>query len=229
MFLQAINSLISLKDKLWLLPYQAQSRRTLTRYLRENRGHIRVNVGAGQRPLSGWLNGDIWPYAGTVYLDVQNKLPFEDTAVHVINCMHMVEHVSSEVCQAFFNECYRVLEPGGLLRVSTPSLEKLIRIYHGIGEPTHEQVLEHHRDYHQRPVDNICQWFNDHMPLWGHQFIFDEGALIHHLETAGFKDIVRCNFGESRHADLRGVEQHDEGDEWMRWAYVMIVEARKAG
>ena len=40
-------------------------------------------------------------------------------------------------------------------------------------------------------------------------------------------EIKECKYGESEHPDLQGVETHDEGIEWMKWAYVMIFEAYK--
>ena len=48
-------------------------------------------------------------------------LPFEDNSIEGIYASHIFEHVSIYVIPTLFRECYRVLKPGGFLRVITPN------------------------------------------------------------------------------------------------------------
>jgi hypothetical protein len=41
---------------------------------------------------------------------------------------------------------------------------------------------------------------------WGHQFIYDEKTLKHSMQAAGFRSVERCALGESRHLELRNMD-----------------------
>jgi predicted SAM-dependent methyltransferase len=227
MFAQLLSQIFQIKQNLWFIPYKIYSKKRINSYLKEKSGSIRLNMGSGANLLSGWLNGEIWPYKGSVYIDVSKKLPFKENTVYFINCEHLVEHLSHKTIQFFLKECFRVLRKEGILRIATPDLKKLIQLYLGTGGLSAEKILTHHRNHHNSTAENMCVWFNDYMRLWGHQFVFDEPALIHLLEQAGFSQIIQCKFGESQYPELRGVERHIEAAEWMMGAYLMIFEACK--
>lgn len=227
MLTKLVNSLLHLKQKMWLLPHKARSRRVINQFIQENPKKVRVNLGSGYKLMNGWLNADNWPYAGTVYIDVSQRLPFGDGEVELIKCEHLIEHLEYRVCRDLFRESYRVLQKGGILRLSTPDLAKLIKLYSDKTEPTPETLLEHHCTYHNRTANTMCAWFNDHMRLWGHQFIFDEPTLLSLLKESGFTRVQSYRYGESQNPHLKNVEIHDEGVEWMQWAYIMIFEAHK--
>ena len=116
----------------------------------------------------------------------------------------MIEHLEYATCKYFFQECFRVLQSNGVLRISTPSLEKLILLYSEQGKVDTLELLAHHRQYHQRPTENINAWFNDHVRLWGHKFIFDQSTLLGLLKEVGFTKIKECKYGESEQGALRG-------------------------
>lgn len=227
MFVQVLNRIFQIKQNLWLLPYKIRSKRKIAAYFKENAECVQLNIGSGSNLLPGWLNGEVWPNKGTVYIDASKRLPFKDSSVRFINCEHLIEHLGYETCQYFFKECFRVLGEDGVLRISTPNLERLIPLYLGTSGLSPEEILTHHRQYHDSTVENMCGWFNDHMRLWGHKFIFDEPTLTELLRTASFSRIIKCEYGKSQHPELQEIEKHDEGVEWMKWAYVMIFEAYK--
>jgi len=227
MFAQTLNKIFQIKQSLWLLPYQIRSKRKIAAHLRENADCVRVNIGSGPTPLAGWLNGEPWPSKETVCIDAYKRLPFKDSSVQFINCEHLVEHLGYKECQYFFKECFRALRNGGVLRISTPSLERLIQLYLGNGRLQTRELLAHHRKYHNSTVESTCEWFNDHMQLWGHKFIFDEPTSVELLRKAGFSRTIRCEYGKSEHPELQGIDKHFKGVEWLKWPYVMIFEAYK--
>ncbi|MFN7517617.1 MAG: class I SAM-dependent methyltransferase [Dolichospermum sp.] len=227
MFTEFLNFIHQLKKNIYLAPYKEQSKQRIYDYVTKNQDCIKLNIGSGATLIPGYLNGDIWTHPGTVYMNVSEKLPFDDQSVKFIKCEHMVEHLDYSVCQFFFSECYRVLHRDGVLRISTPSLEKIISLYLGKGQISHSELIEHHQNYHNRPNTNICSWFNDHMRLWGHEFIFDQTTLFSLLKQAGFREIQEVEYGKSQHLQLQNIETHDEGVEWMKSAYVMIFEVNK--
>ena len=165
-------------------------------------------------------------YPGVVFVDAARPLPFADNAVWRINGEHLVEHLPYPVAQAFFAECYRVLQPDGVLRISTPDLHKLMIIDAGDFGVAAAEELTYHQQYHNPAADTLCAWFNDHMRLWGHTFLFDESTLFHAVRRAGFSQPEWCAYGQRRHPELQGIERHDEGVAWTH-QYVMILEVTK--
>lgn len=48
------------------------------------------------------------------------KLPFKEGEFEAIVCLEGIEHVPTDIGRAFIAECWRVLEPGGELLLSSP-------------------------------------------------------------------------------------------------------------
>lgn len=42
---------------------------------------------------------------------------------------HLLEHFSKTEALPFLRECYRVLKPGGIIRIAVPDLERIVRVY----------------------------------------------------------------------------------------------------
>jgi hypothetical protein len=64
---------------------------------------------------------------------------------------------------------------------------------------------------------------------WGHQFLYNERTLGASLLDAGFADIVRCDYGESARAELRGLERHEKSPEAGGLSHILILEASGRG
>ena len=59
--------------------------------------------------------------------NARSRLPFANASVLLIYSEHMLEHMSPAAGVNLLSECWRVLAPGGLLRVVTPDLSKYAR------------------------------------------------------------------------------------------------------
>lgn len=80
----------------------------------------RLNLGAGGDILAGWINTDIVRMPG---IDMVHDLdvgpwPWESGSITEVRAIDVFEHVGDPVL--FMNECWRVLKPGGMLRVRSP-------------------------------------------------------------------------------------------------------------
>ena len=62
-------------------------------------------------------------------LDVRGRLPWSDNSVDYITHHHLAEHLTEEEGMVFFKECYRILKPHGVMRMSVPDLHKLATLY----------------------------------------------------------------------------------------------------
>jgi predicted SAM-dependent methyltransferase len=185
----------------------------------------RLHIGAGPKGLEGWLNSDV--ICGDIYLDLSRRLPLPDASFAYVFGEHVIEHVSEAAGELLLRELHRVLRPGGVLRLTTPDLRKIIAIY----EDRNPVVA---RDEYTRflsglagkPLERPCQGFNYYLRAWGHRYVYDEEDLVAKLRAQGFSGIQRRNPGESPHQALRGMERHG-GEAWVNEAEAMCVEATR--
>lgn len=80
---------------------------------------MKLNLGAGPRPLDGFSN--LCPQVGWRFEDGLGQ--YEDGSVEGITCSHAAMYLPLEDWPAFLAETYRVLQPGGILRVTEDNTE----------------------------------------------------------------------------------------------------------
>ena len=81
----------------------------------------KVNLGCGNRKLSGWVNIDAQPeVAPDIVRKLEDGLPFDCNSVDVFNARAVLEHVPHARLPFVMREIYRCLKPGGLLYMLVP-------------------------------------------------------------------------------------------------------------
>lgn len=193
----------------WLRHGHLARRRAIAAYLAEAE-RPRLHLGAGPRSLPGWINSDL--VGGEIYLDAARPLPFPDASLHYVYGEHVIEHLSERAARRLMGEARRVLRPGGVLRVTTPDVRKLIAMYEGRGAMDwgdYAAWLAEERDRYTQPV----QLLNDQMRLWGHRYVYDEPDLAERLREAGFREVHRYEPGESDDPLLAGIDGHGGGNQ----------------
>lgn len=173
----------------------------------------RLAIGSGAMVIDGWLCTDLAPTnRAVVYLDSTKRWPMPSASFRFSACEHMIEHVPYEAGIATLSEAHRVLQPNGVLRISTPNLDTFrnmpdsedagIKDYIRWSNRTFGSEAE--REEETSPVHVL----NRMMHSWGHQYLYDEDTLRRVLHRVGFREVVRCDPGVSRHAELNGVDRH---------------------
>jgi predicted SAM-dependent methyltransferase len=176
-------------------------RRQISSYLAAH-DERKLQLGAGDHPLVGWLNTDLHDYGRPdtlVYLDVRKPFPLPDESFDLVFSEHMLEHLSYADGQRCLRESFRVLRPGGRIRIATPSLERLSRLYEG-GDVQERYVRWAAKTLEpelQAPLPGVV--VNNFFRSWGHRFIYDPQTLRHALGEAGFIDVAECPVGELEH------------------------------
>lgn len=154
---------------------------------------MKLNLGAGDRPLPGYVNVDRSYPGGTAARDPQPDglsrvsgevypLGLPDESAVELRASHVLEHFSHRETMDVLAEWVRVLAPGGVLKVAVPDFEQIAgRYLEGESLNTQGYVMGGHVDE------------NDH-----HGAIFDEDVL-----TAAFKQLGLVDIGwwESGAAD----------------------------
>jgi len=89
-----------------------------------------LNLGCGNRFHPSWTNLDLAPCSPEVQkFDLLEGIPFPTERFDVVYQSHVIEHLPRPCVPRFLQECFRVLRPGGILRLATPDLERLAREY----------------------------------------------------------------------------------------------------
>lgn len=197
-----------------------------------------LHIGCGSNILEGWVNTDIKAGDTVAYLDAAAPFPLPNRTLDYIFSEHMFEHMPYEKGKRMLEECYRTLKPGGVLRLTMPTLDFLVRLYNEPDNELHQQYAhwslqqyapQMYADFMlERRKLPMALVVNNFMRFWGHRMIYNFSLLRSMLENIGFEDIKECVAGYSEHPYLRGLEHH--GDVIPKWANElesMTVEAVK--
>lgn len=214
--------------------------RTSVKRTSEAMTDVNLQLGAFDRPFSGWLNTDITPHlfvsrvpalpallarmglisshrlsqhrAGVFsqlrYLNVAKPFPFKSDSVQCIYSSQMLEHLEHEVAMRCLKECYRVLRPGGVMRIGVPDLDQLI-VQYKAGDPD--------------------TWLYEFLAVYSkgdknrHWWHYNEYSLSQKLQQIGFGECYRCAAGQGRCADVSSIETSPDLDH----GPVLIMEAIK--
>lgn len=111
----------------------------------------RLQIGTGPMHLDGWLNVDVVPVdARTVYMDATRPFPLPDGVFDGVFSEHMIEHVSLDQARSVVREAFRVMRPGGRIRIATPHLGRLLDLQ------DRRRVIRPRRRTCSRPVRGTC-------------------------------------------------------------------------
>jgi predicted SAM-dependent methyltransferase len=89
-----------------------------------------LNLGCGAFVHEEWTNVDFVSSNRLVIAhDLLKGIPFPDNEFDAVYHSHVLEHFPRSQALPFLNECFRVLKPGGILRVVIPDLESIAREY----------------------------------------------------------------------------------------------------
>jgi predicted SAM-dependent methyltransferase len=160
----------------WLLVGPLVTRRYLRRWLAHPGPHA-LNLGGGSVLSSQWLTADIDPRSD-VFMNVTRPLPIPKNTLDVVFSEEVIEHVSREAGFKMLLECFRVLKPGGVLRITTPSFDYF----------AHRAVSE----------TNAVQEINDIFYGHGHRFIYSNAALREALTRAGFVNVTPSSYRDPK-------------------------------
>lgn len=89
-----------------------------------------LNLGCGVTYDERWTNIDfVSTGPGVIAHNLLHGIPCADASFEVVYHSHMLEHFPKAKAAALIRECYRVLKPGGVLRVAVPDLERIAMQY----------------------------------------------------------------------------------------------------
>ncbi len=201
----------------------------ISAYMREHPVR-KLQIGSGDNDFESWLNTEYDPHEGQAFLDATNRFPLPDNSFNYVFSEHVIEHFQYWDGLKMLQESYRVLKPGGRIRVVTPNLDKLMALSH---EPTEEM---------QRYIREKLAWHGwwPHTPDpaalivdmeshdFGHQFLYNPSLLRDSLQKVGFRNVTICQVGVSADPQLANLEVRPGfPGEWPKRYESMAIEAEK--
>ncbi|HUP06438.1 MAG TPA: methyltransferase domain-containing protein [Caldimonas sp.] len=156
---------------------------------------IRLNLGCGPHPVPGWLNADRQPADGVDLCgDIRAGLALADDAVDCVVAIHFLQDLAWDAIDPALREMRRVLRPGGMLRLAVPDLDRAIDAYRR-GEGGYFFVPDADaRSVGAKLVTQIIWYGSVRTPFtwdFAHEW----------LQGAGFREVARCAYRETRHGD----------------------------
>lgn len=201
----------------------------------------KLNLGCGPVQPAGWVNIDgsnrAWLAGRLTPLDrllvkfgvfsptefgphvkvcnLLRGLPYADDSVSCVYAGELWEHFEPADAAGLTAECYRVLAPGGVLRVCVPDgvefWRKYLELFDQVAsQPKEQRSAEPLRAQVQMFFDDICtrkMWLGSMGHT--HKWQYDEVQLVELFESRGFVEVHRARFHESRIPDISQVERSD--------------------
>jgi predicted SAM-dependent methyltransferase len=202
---------------------------------------VRLNVGCGPVQPDGWINIDnslraklasrlnwldrllvglrVLPptefNTRTWTTDIRNARPFRDNTAEAIYGGEVLEHFTRADGRRFLSECFRILRPGGVLRLRVPDNYRFWKNYVAEFDRTYARPRDQWTRQHERWVEmffrDICV-SNPRLKSMGHfhKWMYDEVSLTLAMQGVGFGDVERRGFHDSRICDVALVETRDD-------------------
>lgn len=175
-----------------------------------------LHLGAGPIILRSltveWINIDIeQTHKPDICMDYQRlSQEFEPDSIAGVFSCHSFEHLPypSGVVRAL-EECYTVMQPGGVIRLVVPDLELVAKAYVAGSDLKFIHGPEFKAYYHK--AESRAERFHFFVAerAWQHQICFDFDLLQMLMTDAGFRNVRRMPFGVSEVPELCGIDRFE--------------------
>jgi predicted SAM-dependent methyltransferase len=205
---------------------------------------MNLHYGCGLLEAPGWYNCDASPtlrlqrlplvglafrkglqpaFPRTIrYGDIVKGLPLSRDSCDAIYCCHVLEHLSLEDCRSALRNTNLYLKPGGTFRCVLPDFEQQVATYLADSTPAASQEFLSYTFLGRKTrPKGLTAILRDYFGNSHHLWMWDYKALTAELEASGFRDIRRCEFGDSRNPSFHAVENRD------RFQWALAIECTK--
>ncbi len=202
-----------------------------------------VNLGCGTHTPYDWINVDYafgarisrlpvvsslirrlnvlrtdWP-DGIVIHDLRQTFPWADNSVDHIYSSHTLEHLNKQQGRHCLKECFRVLKPGGVLRIVVPDLDAFVN-YYTLGRIKADDFVDALGVCYVPDNASLLKRLSGPFVSFPHNCMYSAPRLLEILRETGFSAESKAPF-ESAIPGIHGIELAD------RTVDSIICEAQK--
>jgi SAM-dependent methyltransferase len=151
----------------------------------------RLHWGCGPITPFGWVNSDIEPGPGVnIVADIRHGLPLPDASFDYIVSIHALPEITYGDLDKVLGELYRLLKPGGVLRLGLPDLDRAIRAYQSNDVDYFLISDDVVKGIAAKMIVQLT-WYGRSRSLFTFDFILEL------LARNGFRDIWPCSFRQT--------------------------------
>jgi predicted SAM-dependent methyltransferase len=153
----------------------------------------KIHYGCGAHLLKGWLNVDLCPGKNADDISFSCNLisrhPFPDNWFEFGFAEDFIEHLNQDDSIIFLSETYRTFKPGGVLRLSFPGLEGVLK-----------------RHYRARGYQGAIVCKKEAFTTWSHLHFYSKEELSTVCKYLGFRVINFVEYGKSVYDPLNHLD-----------------------
>ena len=172
----------------------------------------KLNIGCGKLIVKEWINIDLFNFNvpkdieknNILQQDIRQGVPFKNNTIENIYSSHFIEHLNFEQVLIFFKECFRVMNPGGIIRISCPDLRILCKKYIEKDKKFFQHIYKHWKSFSSLETNGDI--LVGQIMGWGHKWAFDFDSLKKLLATAKFRKIEKKKCYQSKLKDIKKLE-----------------------
>jgi SAM-dependent methyltransferase len=169
---------------------------------------LRLNLGSADRCKAGWVNIDMVGHPVELALNIVRPLPFPDNSVDAVFHEYVLTTLSFPDAVALTRECYRILKPGGVLRLGVEDTTAYVRSLVVDGA---DGFIESMRPGRPTPLLGVLDVFF----AWTVRWLYDFDTLALVCNAVGFRTVEHSQFGESRITPCPDGEFRRHGTLWV--------------
>lgn len=157
---------------------------------------VKLHLGCGSKFIPGFEHIDSTHHRHLTHCADVSHLPmYSDCSVDLIYASHVLEHFGRGEFLGVLQEWYRLLRPGGILRLAVPDFAAVAALYYEQGLVDGLTGLVGLVSGGQRDATDY------------HKMIFDEELLGRSLLQVGFASYRRWDWRSTEHADIDDYSQ----------------------
>ncbi len=154
------------------------------------------------------------------WANAAQRIPLSDCSAAAVYSSHMLEHLDRGEARQFLAEAFRVLAPGGVVRIAVPDLRRLARSYIE-GSLDADQFVAATLLAADKPKGLLPAIKLTAIGPRHHHWMFDAASLMRLLEAAGFEHAVESPPGSTTISDPGELDLRERESE------SVYVEARR--